>query len=374
MMRRIVAVVAVLIVGHLVRGGEAPARDLSDARRSERLLQITWNPNGPMPGIDELIYRIERTILEEAAKQRGWTYEQARGYLQVHHVKLTGNTAELDLFITLPEGQKGSKEFADTIVTGIRRGLADEARERAMIRLRHAMDARDDAKEKAGKLSAEMDALREELRKITGRPYTTAEGVRLSVEKMGQEQQALELDLMAQSARRKAIDRAIALETDRLQQLVKKDPIADELAKVVRAREQELVRIRQLRDTAAASESDVIKAEATLAEAMARLLERREAAMTAAGGDVLTSWNRELLNLSVDEAEKQMRYKVLTERLDRMAEASKLLDHMEQLQAERSSVQKVLEERVNDVARLEMQAMNVEPPSLVVMAAPDSKE
>jgi hypothetical protein len=44
---------------------------------------------------------------------------------------------------------------------------------------------------------------------------------------------------------------------------------------------------------------------AGLAEAKAKMLERQELVASRSGGDVLTGWNKELLNLSIDRAETQ---------------------------------------------------------------------
>src|SRR5262249_6105014 len=81
-----------------------------------------------------------------------------------------------------------------------------------------------------------------------------------------------------------------------------------------------------------------------IAEARAKLLERREAATAAAGGDVIAGWNKELMNLSVDLAECQARAKAINARLDRFSNAGEFISTYDQNQQELTALNKQIDE------------------------------
>jgi hypothetical protein len=81
-------------------------------------------------------------------------------------------------------------------------------------------------------------------------------------------------------------------------------------------------------------------ARAAVAEAKARLAERRQSASAAAGGGgggggALSEWNREMFNLSHDAAERRARIKYLTERLERLRAGLPLIVRLGRAEAER---------------------------------------
>jgi hypothetical protein len=97
-----------------------------------------------------------------------------------------------------------------------------------------------------------------------------------------------------------------------------------------------------------------------VAEAKARLAERRQAVVAAAGGGGLSEWNRELMNLSLDAHERRARTKFLEESLKRLHGAMPLLDKLEAVRdAQRMAVRDVdraqtaMEEAERSLLRLE---------------------
>ncbi len=79
-------------------------------------------------------------------------------------------------------------------------------------------------------------------------------------------------------------------------------------------------------------DGDLSNAAAALAEAKAKVAERRQLVATQAGGDALPAWNRELLNLSITEAEVQAKLRFLQDRRDRLAKCLPALDEVTRLE------------------------------------------
>src|SRR5439155_13841700 len=99
------------------------------------------------------------------------------------------------------------------------------------------------------------------------------------------QREAVQIDLAAKQARRDALAEQIAKFSDEIRAKVKDDPIANELAKVVEVREAKIKRMQE--NPSAFGKAEAEEALAPLAEARAKLLERREQAALAAGGDIL---------------------------------------------------------------------------------------
>jgi hypothetical protein len=146
--------------------------------------------------------------------------------------------------------------------------------------------------------------------------------------------QAQELELVGLQARREAIQRAMADQSERLKVAVKDDAIAAQLQQVVSAKEQYLAHLKQMHEVGRSGTAELSQAMAAVADARARLLERQETVADRAGGDVLAAWNRELMNLSVDLAEKQAVLKVMEMRLEAIRSAWKAHRELALLQSE----------------------------------------
>jgi chromosome segregation ATPase len=197
--------------------------------------------------------------------------------------------------------------------------LCQEEFARATLELRNARDKLRD--------------VRQQMQSLSGRIEVSPDVLRHAAVKLEDEQQSLELEQAAMSARQEAMEKAAATAAARAKQAAEEDPVARELAKVVDARETAWKQLRQAFARGLTTPQEVSAAEAALAEAKAKLAAQREQAVVAAGGDGLAALNRELTNLSISEQERQARLRFIKERLAKLAQALQLVDDLEAGQA-----------------------------------------
>jgi chromosome segregation ATPase len=174
--------------------------------------------------------------------------------------------------------------------------------------------------------------IQEELRSRTGRIDVSPASLQKAAARLEAELESLQLDAAGSAARMEALEKTIATEAARGQEKAKGDEVAAELMIVVSARENALKRMEMLAQQATVSQEEVERARATLAEAKARLAERRLTVAAAAGGGALSDWNRELLNLSLDAQERRARTLFLKESIDRLRSGLPHLDKLQEYQ------------------------------------------
>jgi chromosome segregation ATPase len=174
--------------------------------------------------------------------------------------------------------------------------------------------------------------LQNELRDRTGRIDVAPESLRRAAARLETELESLQLDAAGGAARTKALEATIAEVAARGQDAAKRDEVAAEYEKVASAREQALKNAEALAAQKTISLQELENARATLAEAKARLAERRINAVAAAGGGALAEWNRELLNLSLDAQERRARMAFLKDSLERIRQGLPMLDQMQELE------------------------------------------
>lgn len=199
------------------------------------------------------------------------------------------------------------------------------AKEQAERQLDRARASLDQARQMYQKLQAE-------LRDRTGRIDVAPESLRRAAARLETELESLQLDAAGGAARTKALETTIADVAARGQDAAKRDEVAAEYEKVAVAREKALKNAEAMAAAATISQQELENARATLAEAKARLAERRINAVAAAGGGALAEWNRELLNLSLDAQERRARMVFLKESLDRIRQGLPMLDQMQELE------------------------------------------
>ena len=136
------------------------------------------------------------------------------------------------------------------------------------------------------------------------------------IQHLGEQQHELTLASLGAEARRQAIERQIGELQAKARQGAEEDPVAAELVKIVRLREQRIGDVAGLLEAGRASTDDAHGAELALAEATARLLERREEAHRHAGGDVITDLTHELRQLAIAGAETEARLGFIREQLE----------------------------------------------------------
>ena len=223
----------------------------------------------------------------------------------------------------LRDAQPRAAEFLDAFITSLdwqlREWQAEEAgvpaAERDVERATALLDER----------RAEFRQLEQQIRQTTGRADASVDAIRSSVPKLDEERQSLKLQVIGKAARQAALAATIERLAKAAGERAGDDPVAAELEKVVAVRERAVEHARELQKAASISTQEVAEAEAVLAEARARLLERRDAVARANGGELLEALNRELATLSIDAAESQAKLAALDALLAKYVDAEELL-------------------------------------------------
>ncbi len=191
---------------------------------------------------------------------------------------------------------------------------------------RHLLDLRGEVADKLAELN--------EIRGSAGNLADSSEdGIRTLGRALDSEDETAQLDIAGKTARRGALTDAMARLNLQISAKIQADPIAQQLQDVVDARQKEMDRIKSLMSQGTATPQQLDEATADLAQAKAALLERQDAAAKAAGADLLSQWNQELLSLSIDLAELHARSDAVGARLQRF---SRVLDQMQRFPSEES--------------------------------------
>ena len=159
-------------------------------------------------------------------------------------------------------------------------------------------------------------AKRRELLKGASHVGVGSEALLGRIQDLGDQQHELTLASLGAQARRQAIERQIGELHAQARQGAAEDPVAAELEKIVRLRQPPIRAIAKLIDAGQAPAGKLHDAEVALAEATARLLERREEAHRHAGGDVITDLTHELRQLAIAGAETEARLGFVREQLE----------------------------------------------------------
>lgn len=366
-MRTIVHFTSMLLLATLAlaQDGNPPAQPASVPATvaGEYILNLNFDPKVPRPDLAHLILSQEETV-NSARKILNLQRLPHVGLSQTERgaVSLRFN---LDLQAN-PDARPAVREFVDAIVKALPQQLRDyqekfvrEERERARQRLR-------EAEVRLQEERAQSNEQRDKLRAITGR-IDAVENWSEAIAAMEQERHKLALDLAGQRARRQAIEETIAKIAMQAEARVKEDEIAEQLAKIVTAREEERAHARQLASTGRLSAADLSNIEAKIADAKARLLERREMAARAAGGEMLAELNRELLMLSINRAEHEARLKAIQESLERFHAASDEVDALKKAEKDLHMLEARYEEAMQRAFETEERYQNLRPPTVSVV-------
>jgi hypothetical protein len=174
---------------------------------------------------------------------------------------------------------------------------------------------------------AEVEKLRKELESIQtkqsilsslvrGHAEARKEGLGARLARLDAEREALEIDLTAARARAEALREHTGRLEAEARHKADDDAIRPQLERVLKAREQELTRVRDMVKAGHASAQEVAAHEARVAEAEIQLLTRREQVMRGdENGDLLGRLANELAMLSINEAEKEARLNYINQRL-----------------------------------------------------------
>jgi hypothetical protein len=312
-----------------------PARPVTWALRLSRDGQVLWNSGLPdMAALREGVLRAAWTsdAGKTAMRDLGLTEQQARESLEFSALPGSRNVG---IILTLPrdgpEVRRAATTFLDAlagkVVLAELRNVVTQAYDQQLARHAEAVAA---AAQRVAEASGEATKLRRSIRDASQVLDPSPDAVRGAASRLDQERQKITLELAGQAARQRALEERVAKLSDAAAARVDKDEIAAELEKIVKLREREAALHEELKRRGGDSEAAVGAAQVQVAEARARLLERREAAARAAGTDLLGDLNKELVTLTITIAENQARLKYVEQRLDGLGRALELADGLEQ--------------------------------------------
>jgi chromosome segregation ATPase len=137
------------------------------------------------------------------------------------------------------------------------------------------------------------------------------------LEQLRETSQQLELRKAEKEARKVALRHGMERLEKEAQQRAQDDPITAELRKLVALREDGYARVKQLNEVGHAGQGDVTAAQAALAEAKIRLVEREAGLAKGGKGDLLERLSDELAMVSVDLIDLDVQMQFVRHQLDR---------------------------------------------------------
>jgi chromosome segregation ATPase len=193
--------------------------------------------------------------------------------------------------------------------------------------LERAQMREDRANVEMRQLNSELHEIQSQLREKTGRMDVSPENLESTVESLEKDKEALMLADVAAKARRDAMEEAIAEQTAKADKIAAMDATISALRKGVEAREQQLDLIQQQVKSGVNTQDTVVAAQASLAQAEANLAERISALSGEAGGSLSSALSRELLDLNIEEKEREAKMQFIENRLKTLGEALQMADN-----------------------------------------------
>ena len=191
------------------------------------------------------------------------------------------------------------------------------------------------AQEERNEAAHRFSQLRSEIARATGLVEVSADGLRHAVEKLQEQQEQLLLDEAGAKGRREGLEEAIKEYTATATDRAASDEAVRQLEKVAAVREQELKRLEQLFKAGAVPTNEVAAGEAAVAQAQADVaLAKQRAAGGTGPNSALDAWNREAMNLSIEQTERRARLQYIQSRLDTYKQVISQVSDLEQLAAD----------------------------------------
>lgn len=203
--------------------------------------------------------------------------------------------------------------------------------------------------------SKQCDELESVLRDRTGRMDVSQKGLQGYANQLQSELDLLTLQEIGSHARSQAIEDAVASQLSQAEKMSHDDSVAEELQKLAEAREKQMQLIEQQYKHGVTTAAAIQEATSALADARAKLAERRQTVVSNAGGDVVNALKRELLNLNIDAHERQAKMEFLQKELTRIKpelRQSRELDLQEQMLSEQLKVVEVARHSLEELEAL----------------------
>ena len=170
---------------------------------------------------------------------------------------------------------------------------------------------------------------------------------------------SLEIDVKLKAARRDSLAHLVASEAKAVQERAGSDEILEHLNKVVEARRDDLAAKKRAAQAKAAAEQEVRSAEVDLAEAQIRLAARREELGKSHEDPAIDRLNQQLLEISIELTQDQLRLELLKERLTVLDSVQSLLDdYKNTTEIELPRVLRLLEQAQTQLAQVKLTIPN----------------
>ncbi len=227
-----------------------------------------------------------------------------------------------------PAREKYVARIAEQATDMIKRNV-DRQREEFVAKAKRAAQL---SEAEAAEARDNLNRLRDQLRKATGRADVTPSVLRAALTSLDAERQKLLLEADATNARRTALEAVLAAAAKKAVEAATGDPVLRELEELRAARAKEVEYLKQQFKGGIVSNQEVLRAQSAEVEARVRVLERKELAARQAGGTALDDLNRQLLETSVRATEMQARLKSLQAAIDALVQSSDTADKLEDAQ------------------------------------------
>lgn len=321
----------------------------SNTVSADRTVEVMWEPSASPPDITHILARLfgadagdigSRLMnVKPAAARRA--IETGRSVTVKDHACTVSFAVYAD---RAGDGARpAATEFADALVEQLSARLEEDRRRQSERRLNVLKD-------EFAERQVALESLRREIRQQAqsvhddlNRADVSPGTIQAAAGKLEDERQRIELDLAGMDARLGAVQEQMKAAEVRGEKQASADPVIEELEKAVAAREKVVDLTRRRFEAGSAPQTEVTAAEAELADAKIKLLDRRAAA-SSRGADALAPLTRELQNLTIDIRDRKARLAAVRERLKPLRKAVQSFQELEWKGQEEAVAAKAWEE------------------------------
>ena len=281
-----------------------------------------------------------------------------------------------ELVIHVPGDVPGADAKAEQLLAAVCKRLEAALSERAAFRLRQLQADAERARARAAQTEQELARLHELQRKLlaeAGRSNLDRDNLADELNSLEREGRELDMNLASLHARQNALTEQIGRIGREIPAREAQDPVALELDKVVKLREQALDKLLTRAKQGMATADEIADGEERLAQARAELARQRLEAAHSAGGELLSDLNKELVSTAVEIASAEARREYVRTQLAQAAER-KLLELADRYDREVAHQLEIARKAVEDAARERVNAENAvaayRPPTVTIVGGP----
>jgi len=258
-----------------------------------------------------------------------------------------------------------AEEFMMALIEKVRIALSG-ASEQYSAKLNKQLKLAD---EETAHAEHELVRMQAELREISGSRDLSRQVILRDISSLRQKLQTNMMDMTSYKSTIEATTKQIAGERVRRMKLIENDPITKEFKSILDVHEKRLKDTQKLYDVGRASAAELEDVKEKIIRARIELAKRQEEVSKSAGGDLLSSLNQQIANLSIKENETMAQIENLQKQI---AEAEALLlgaDEYELVSLKADIARQNLEETLLWCARLGRNIRSVQPPDVTVIGA-----